>query len=295
MAAPAREAGGHHLVLVRTPQGPLEQDPYRLALASLNTASALTLRHLPVLSTSFSNKDELVDVVLRVQKDGREAYDGVIMTSARSVEAWSTAQTTLTSSPPSVNLPTPSIPFFVVGNPTRTNLARVPVPPPPDLVFGAEESGTGEKLASFILQHFTASSEVPTLPRRRRRLLYLTGDKNRDTVPRILEEGGVELETLQVYATTRAPGFEADLDRILSEVENGDGLVWMVLYSPSGSKECLAELRQRGLVHSASVHAPFLEDERIPVHAVADKPEPEALVLAVLDATAAEEERRYAQ
>ncbi|BGO95262.1 hypothetical protein NBRC10512_002602 [Rhodotorula toruloides] len=312
MAAPAREAAGHHLVLVRTPQGLLEQDPYRSALDSLDTTSAFTLHHLPVLSTSFCNRDELVEAARRVHQEGREAYDGVIMTSARSVEAWSAAQTTLASSTSSSALRAPSIPFFVVGNPTRTNLARVPVPPPPELVLGAEESGTGKKLASFILRHFASSPEPPSSPRRRRRLLYLTGDKNRDTVPRILEEGGVEPETLQVYATTRAPGFGADLERILNVVVDGRGLVWMVLFSPSGSKECLAELRQRGLVASIVASTPashtlatrlrfaaigpitqqFLEEERVPVHAVADKPEPEALVRAILEATEAEERSR---
>ncbi|BGP03209.1 hypothetical protein RTG_02570 [Rhodotorula toruloides ATCC 204091] len=312
MAAPAREAAGHHLVLVRTPQGSLEQDSYRLALDSLDTASAFTLHHLPVLSTSFCNRDALVEAVRRVHREGGEAFDGVIMTSARSVEAWSTAQTALAASTSSAALPTPSLPFFVVGNPTRTNLARAPVPPPPELVLGAEESGTGEKLASFILRHFASIPESTNPPRRRRRLLYLTGDKNRDTVPRILEEGGVELETLQVYATTRAPGFQADLERILSEVEDGAGLIWMVLFSPSGSKECLAELRQRGLVSSvdASTSDPcalarrlrfaaigpvtqqFLEEEEVPIHAVAEKPEPEALVRAILEATEGEERRR---
>ncbi|BGP35105.1 uroporphyrinogen-III synthase [Rhodotorula toruloides] len=312
MAASTREVAGQHLILVRTPQGSLEQDPYRLALDSLDTASAFTLHHLPVLSTSYCNQDELVEAVRRVHSEGGEAYDGVIMTSARSVEAWSTAQTTLASSSSSAALPTRSIPFFVVGNPTRMSLARAPVPPPPELVLGAEESGTGEKLASFILRHFASSPEPPNSSRRRRRLLHLTGDKNRDTVPRILEEGGVELDTLQVYATTRAPGFQADFERLISEVDDDEGLVWMVLFSPSGSRECLAELRRRGYVASAAVPTTdshtlarrlqfaaigpvtqqFLEEERVPVHAVADKPEPEALVRAILEATEAEERCR---
>lgn len=246
-----------------------------------------------------------MEAVLRVHKEGSEAYAGVIMTSARSVEAWSTAQASLGASTSSANVPTPSVPFFVVGNPTRTNLARVPVPPPPELILGAEESGTGERLASFILRHFESSAEPATTSRRRRKLLYLTGDKNRDTVPRILEDGGVELDTLQVYATSRAPGFQADLERILDVVSDGDGLVWIVLFSPSGSKECLAELRQRQLVPRVDATKPssnslanrlrfaaigpvtqqFLEEERIPVHAVAERPEPEALVRAVLGAT----------
>ncbi|GAA6001596.1 uroporphyrinogen-III synthase HEM4 [Rhodotorula paludigena] len=313
-----------HIVLARTPQTPLEQDPYFRALAG---DPAWTLHHLPVLETSFTHDAELRRAVEVIHCSGQSAYDGVVITSARSIDAWRTAQLSLPSP-----LPLSSVFFFVVGQPTRSALLSVPSPPRSNLVLGADESGTGEKLASFILAHFRAASTLP----RRRRLLYLTGDKNRDTLPRIVHEGSegkIELDALQVYATQRTRTFEDDVEEILRGIiaeEDGKGDIWFALFSPSGAKECIAALRRRGVLPPSSrspsprpasaspapsgpaaprpssalttpaysdlaprirlaaigpVTQSYLEEQGLTVHAVAAKPEPEALVRAVREAS----------
>lgn len=55
-----------------------------------------------------------------------------------------------------------------------------------------------------------------------RKLLYLTGDKNRDVLPKILRDGGIELQTLQVYATQGSSTFAADLTQTIRSVTSGE-------------------------------------------------------------------------
>ena len=53
-----------------------------------------------------------------------------------------------------------------------------------------ESNGNAANLVPLILDDIKERPE---------KLLYLTGDKNRDTLPRLLEEGGMSLQSLQVY------------------------------------------------------------------------------------------------
>jgi uroporphyrinogen-III synthase len=79
------------------------------------------------------------------------------------------------------------------------------------LILGANETGTGEALAHDILEHHSAyDTSVP--------LLYLTGDKNRDTT---LAEGGLMTTPTQVYETGKRDGLEADLNDTISTILSG--------------------------------------------------------------------------
>jgi uroporphyrinogen-III synthase len=53
------------------------------------------------------------------------------------------------------------------------------------------------------------------------KLLYLTGDKNRDTITRMLSEKNVELELLQVYRTQGSSSFESRLSSVLETASKG--------------------------------------------------------------------------
>ena len=83
-----------------------------------------------------------------------------------------------------------------------------------------ESSGTGEKLGHFIVQH--RSSEAG-------KLLYLTGDKSRDTVASILSKNGVPFQALQAYETRQRSDFESLLetavDSLSSSANNGKPLL----------------------------------------------------------------------
>lgn len=88
---------------------------------------------------------------------------------------------------------------------------KIPTYSPRD-IRGGSETGTAERLAEFILKDLPSDATS-------RKLLYLTGDKNRDTLPRILESGGVELDSLQVYATQGSSTFPHDLSLALEHVK----------------------------------------------------------------------------
>ena len=100
------------------------------------------------------------------------------------------------------------IPFYVVGTTTGNVLRNMPASaftPSSRNIIG-EGSGTGEALAKVIIddQRSRASGVLP--------LLYLTGDKNRDTLPTLIKAAGFELEPLQVYATRGSPSFSAGIE-----------------------------------------------------------------------------------
>ena len=74
-----------------------------------------------------------------------------------------------------------------------------PFTPSPQNIIG-EGSGTGEALAKVIIDD--QGSRATNLP-----LLYLTGDKNKDTLPTLVQAAGLELEPLQVYGTRGSLNF----------------------------------------------------------------------------------------
>jgi uroporphyrinogen-III synthase len=112
-----------------------------------------------------------------------------------------------------------SLPFYVVGNATATPLRSLrdiyddSCLVPKDI---RGESGTGERLAHFILEDVPRSeSSLKT------KLLYLTGDKNRDTIPNILQDGGLDVECLKVYETHCSPNLPRDLGKVVKSSSKG--------------------------------------------------------------------------
>lgn len=102
-----------------------------------------------------------------------------------------------------------NIPFYVVGTATGNVLRKMPVSPftpSPQNIVG-EGSGTGEGLAEVIIDD--QRGREPKLP-----LLYLTGDKNRDTLPTLIQAAGLSLEPLQVYETRGSPGFSTEVEEL---------------------------------------------------------------------------------
>lgn len=75
-----------------------------------------------------------------------------------------------------------------------------------------ESSGTGEQLARLIL------GDVIQRPAK---LLFLTGDKNRDTIPNALQDAGIELQFLQVYQTRGSSNFEHGLTEVIKSASKG--------------------------------------------------------------------------
>ena len=178
------------VLLLRTPATPPESDRYEAAL----TRASFRPLSLPVLGTALENLEHLSRIVRGEDEEG--TIDGVIVTSARAVDACANA---------GAGIDWRAMRFYVVGPATAAALlARLPNPP--EDVRGTE-SGTAEQLARYIVHDAT----------REERLLYLTGDKNRETLPRIVQEGLGEgvLRELRVYATRGVRDFESSLTRAL--------------------------------------------------------------------------------
>jgi uroporphyrinogen-III synthase len=82
------------------------------------------------------------------------------------------------------------------------------------LILGATQAGSSESLAQFVLDD---------LPLRRigGKLLYLTGDKNRDTFRRTMAENSVGMDELMVYETRAANDLGERISSIAKEIANG--------------------------------------------------------------------------
>ncbi|KAI0371011.1 tetrapyrrole biosynthesis, uroporphyrinogen III synthase [Pilatotrama ljubarskyi] len=302
-----------NVLLLRSPSEDGGPDKYEDAFR----ARGYHALSVPVLETVHENLDELAQVVQRggslpdMSAGASARYAGVIITSARACEAWRTVVQQLVEQ--GVGNAAPSrgwdtVPFYVVGSATASALCAIEAafpesPYTPRDIRGGSESGTAEKLAHYIV------SDVPQSGSRR--LLYLTGDKNRDTLPRILGDGGLELESLQVYATQGSSRFEDDLRQALGEVSqylsrltDGANAVtsadrgetwWIVHFAPSAAKAVSPTLAQYFQIPGAEATesrarrnarvaaigpttSEFLRDQlHIEVAVVAGRPTPEAL------------------
>jgi uroporphyrinogen-III synthase len=212
------------VILLRAPSGD-EPDKYEAAFASAGYLSV----SIPVLQTTLTNISLLADIV------SAGGYSGVIVTSARVCEAWKAAAQSILSSPTSntSNSLWLSVPFYVVGKATASALSSLHdlfpathhhLLPSPTMIRG-QESGNAEQLAKFIVQDVKASG-------RESNLLYLTGDKNRETLPSILNTAGLKFEPVQVYGTTGSSSFKDDLERVIGEYALVKGALSALIYAP---------------------------------------------------------------
>lgn len=208
-----------HVLLLREPSSPLETDRYEAALSRYSFRP----HSLPVLETVYENLEDLSRIFRG--GDNQCTVDGVVVTSARAVDACAHA---------GVDIDWGKVRFYAVGPATKAQLARLPKPPKD--VRGSE-SGSAERLAQYIVRD----------AKRGERLLYLTGDKNRDTLSRVVRDGlgGVEtLKELRVYATRGVENIEHTLERALEGATDDDCEPWwIVFFAPSSAAHVTPALR----------------------------------------------------
>ncbi|KAG9217703.1 hypothetical protein CCMSSC00406_0003608 [Pleurotus cornucopiae] len=234
---------------------------------------------IPVLETSLTNIEELV----RILNDASTGFSGVILTSARACEAWKSASDRVAA--PSL-VRWCALPFYVVGKSTASALREFDGAPKD---IRGEDSGNAEQLARCILNDTRQMSG---------KLLYLTGDKNRDTLPSILASNNLVLHQLQVYETRGSAHFATDLADVLSKGTDDIDPWWIVYFAPSaaefvtptlnlhfnfGGKEDRSQKRRQAYVAAIgpTTHG-FLRDTlKVHVHTVASKPTPDDLVSAI--------------
>ena len=158
------------------------------------------------------------------------------------------------------------MPFYAIGEATASAAAELRAALPSRLVpgdtRGQAQSGTAEQLAHFILSDLSARTDGSAV----RKLLYLMGDKNRDTLTNILSSAGIVLDALQVYATHGSPSFPHDLKNAIENVQAGKWPVkmfsslkcqqgecidpsqtwgWVVFFAPSAAEQILPTLLER--------------------------------------------------
>src|SRR5579863_2142074 len=105
---------GPRVLLLRTPETPPETDRYEAALmrASFRPLS------LPVLETALENLDRLSGLVRGGGDDKNDSVDGVIVTSARAVDACANAGA-------DGDIDWRGVRFYAVGPATAAMLARL--------------------------------------------------------------------------------------------------------------------------------------------------------------------------
>ncbi|KAI0338559.1 tetrapyrrole biosynthesis uroporphyrinogen III synthase [Trametopsis cervina] len=271
------------VLLLRAPSGD-SVDKYEITFEEAGYAAV----SVPVLETVLVNLTDMQRVV--TTGPAAQNISGVVITSARSCEAWGEVVRRCLSGFSSIDWT--KTPFYVVGQATATALAQIcenvgdTLLVPRD-IRGGTETGTSEKLAHFILEDFRSNGLPKTL-------LYLTGDKNRDVLPSILKSGNVQLHTLQVYKTQGASSFPTNLRNIIQHSPSADGW-WVVYFAPSAADFVTPILREHFAIPNASdelsstriaaigpTTATFLRDELlIRVDVVSPKPNAESLVSSI--------------
>lgn len=204
----------------------------------------------PVLQFRYPRQD-----VLHLRLSQRDQYGGLVVTSPRALEAveevfrddesvqqmWTMART------------------YTVGRRTAERARSLGLHP------RGEDTGGAADLLSVI------ETDSPSRP-----LLFLSGNRRRDTLPDGLFNAGISFNELEVYRT--------DLRSNL--VINGEP-DWLVFFSPSGVEAVRkngVDARGYRLAAIGDTTAAAIDDAGYTAAAVADAPEPEAVVAAITSA-----------
>ncbi|KAG8858956.1 hypothetical protein FRB96_004776 [Tulasnella sp. 330] len=231
------------VLLFRTPT-PAAEGPDRFISAL--EAHSYHAFSVPVLEHAFVNVEALVAVI---RNSPEERYAGVIVTSGRASEGWRDAAEALLSHAPAISTSWQRTPFYVVGARTADHLvppskSTIHFYPASENILGAAESGNAEKLGQFIIQD-AQRRESTNLP-----LLYLTGDKSRDTIRTILDKASIPTQLLQVYETRTSSTLAEDIRKAADATPKQDraseprsvtqpSRTWLVFFAPSSAKPAL--------------------------------------------------------
>ncbi|KAF2436184.1 tetrapyrrole biosynthesis, uroporphyrinogen III synthase [Tothia fuscella] len=222
---------------------------------------------VPVLEHRF-REDALQDISDLLSSNGLSSpnaefpggiYGGIIFTSQRAVEALSTVVTKLRAQSASgQTIINRDVPLYVVGPATARGLRALDLGCP---ILG-EETGNGDALAKFILEHYNAIWKDAIM--RKPPLLFLVGEQRRDIIPKTLQSHTLKehlrigVNELVVYETGEMQSFRDEFTKLWSEnVKEGCASQWVVVFSPTGCKAMLESLKlldhETGKVKSAEL------------------------------------------
>ncbi|PQE26472.1 uroporphyrinogen-III synthase protein [Rutstroemia sp. NJR-2017a BBW] len=203
---------------------------------------------VPVLEHKFVEEGvQEVKALLKNKEVGKEEgkkYGGLIFTSQRAVELF--AKLVEEGHDESDAWPhLQDVPIYTVGPATSRALQSIPQSPPLN-IFGAE-TGNGEALAHYMLDHYGKWYEDRKI---KPPLLFMVGEQRRDIIPKTLmdpalpEGKRIQVDELVVYGTGVMESFEQNFTELLKATE-GRKTRWVVVFSPTG---CEAMLRALGLL-----------------------------------------------
>jgi uroporphyrinogen-III synthase len=253
------------ILLLKTRSVP--SDTYAERFSTLKDGIRFEPSFIPVLEHTLLEKGlKVIRNHLRGDRIGKHelaTYGGMVFTSQRSVEAFAKLmsdmaeigdgtqhhidplKTALSDNIPAGDGTWPlleDIPIYVVG-PATLNAVRS-IPQLPSLqVFGAE-TGNGEALADYIMEHY---SEWYGHLNERPPLLFPVGEQRRDTIPRLLMDPGlpygtqIPVDEVVVYKTGVMKSFEEEFKLKLQNTENRTSR-WVVVFSPTGCEAMLRSL-----------------------------------------------------
>ncbi|KAI9020852.1 tetrapyrrole biosynthesis, uroporphyrinogen III synthase [Phycomyces nitens] len=244
-------------------QATARPDDYAIELA----ANSFAYTFIPVLDHASTSLPVLAETLLA----GPQPYNGLILTSQRAVQAVSGALGSLVLSPDTV-LAWSMLPVFVVGPRTASDLRQI------DL-FSSSTITVADR-ATELCDAIQAS-----LPVHNQSLLFLSGDKRRDVIPRRMAEASIKVHEIKSYATCPHPLLKEHLDTIKPCLDD-----WAVYFSPSGIRfivDALGSLPVTKVAAIGPTTAEYLEQLGLTVHVVADHPDAVHLVssMAAYDAS----------
>lgn len=153
-------------------------------------------------------------------------YDGLILTSPRSVEAVSRAFAS-TSLDLSQNFPEiwrQEKTCYVVGDSSFCGVKRLLLWKE-DHIRG-QETGNGKNLSKKIIEDVGATKKSA-------KFLFPCGNLKRDILPENLAQSGIELKIVECYKTQLAEELESSIEKLKDEIGSLDVAVF---FSPSGVK-----------------------------------------------------------
>jgi uroporphyrinogen-III synthase len=254
---------GIPVLLLKTKSTP--NDGYQEQFSTVKEGHCFEPAFVPVLEHQFLEEGlSVVRELLQSRQVSRDVganYGGLIFTSQRAVEAFAKlveegkgkpfSRTFLLTTTDNCSVGDEKwphlqdIPIYTVGPATSRALRSIPQTPPVN-IFGSE-TGNGEALAHYMLDHYKKWYEGRELypP-----VLFLVGEQRRDIIPKTLmdpelpNERRIQVDELVVYGTGVMESFEQDFTKLLQDTEDKD-LRWVVVFSPTG---CEAMLRALGML-----------------------------------------------
>jgi len=215
---------------------------------------------VPVLEHRFK-RDALDDVQTHVTNrgfvpranEGLATYGALIFTSQRAVEAFTQiVEDVRKEGKHNIDDLLPeSLPLYVVGPATARGLRALNLRCP---VLG-EETGNGEALAAYMLEHYNDMYSGAGKPP----ILFLVGDKRRDIIPKTMQSADLgdkrrcKVDELVIYETGAMQSFRDDFSMLWRKSANaGCERQWIVVFSPTG---CQAMLESLGLLDPSTGRA----------------------------------------